>query len=256
AAPRGPPSRSRTAGSSAPRWPDPRTTRAPSRDTSGRRCSRSRPASARRAPRPRRAPPRPTRTSGRGCACAVGDTRTSRRRGGSLGQSRRWLRAKLPPAEASCRVGPGKRSGRKAAERAASRRRAESIRTWPKSASSSERRPPGPSFRSLRASPTPFGGASTALARSARRDGDAERLGEVGQGLVGHRELGGEPLAEALGGGEREVDHRHVAARLDAVSAQDVEDAADLERELDVAEALLAHALDVLGDLALVDRVV
>ena len=64
------------------RSPGPRTTRAPSRGTSGRPSSRPRAGSAGppRAPAP--APPRPRDTSRRGCSCAAGGTDWSRRRGG------------------------------------------------------------------------------------------------------------------------------------------------------------------------------
>ena len=71
--------------------------------------------------------------------------------------------------------------------------------------------------------------SSRGALRGAARRRQPERLGQVRQRLVGQRQLGRQALAEPLGGHQRQVDHRHVAARLDAVPAQDVEDAADLQ---------------------------
>ena len=61
----------------------PRSSRAPSRGTSGTRRSRSRRTPACRAASPRRTPPRPTATSRPGCRRAAAGTASSRRRGGS-----------------------------------------------------------------------------------------------------------------------------------------------------------------------------
>ena len=61
----------------------PRTTRAPSRGTSGRRCSRPRAGSACPRYAPARAPPRPTGTSPPGCPRAGAGTGLSRARDGS-----------------------------------------------------------------------------------------------------------------------------------------------------------------------------
>ena len=77
----------------APRRPDPRTIRAPSRGTSGTRSSRSTAGSA-CPPRARaRAPPRPTDTSRPDCPRAAAGTGSFRPRGGSARTSGRRPRA-------------------------------------------------------------------------------------------------------------------------------------------------------------------
>ena len=73
--------------SSTPRSPRPRTTRAPSRGTSGRPRSRSTGRSARRVRVPRPAPPVPTGTSPPGCARAAGGRGWSRRASRFAGRS-------------------------------------------------------------------------------------------------------------------------------------------------------------------------
>ena len=85
----------------APRWRRPRSSRAPSRGTNGRRRSRPRAGSACRCAWPRPAPPAPTPTNAPGCPGAGGDRGWSRGRAGFLA-----LRVPLQGRLSSCLQSP------------------------------------------------------------------------------------------------------------------------------------------------------